>query len=121
MKSPPIIFLLGPSGYYARSETGQLLPVETFARVDNCKLPEGFATEWTGISLEQQQAGSKTLIILLLGLAFVFLVLAAQYESFKLPFVVILSVPRAVFGALGLQVMRGLVNDVFCQVGLAEP
>ena len=81
-------------------------------------LPEGMATEWTGISLEQKQSGSQTLVIFGLGLIFVFLVLAAQYESFKLPFVIILAVPLAILGALGLQVMRGLVNDVFCQIGL---
>ncbi|RYZ45278.1 MAG: hydrophobe/amphiphile efflux-1 family RND transporter, partial [Myxococcaceae bacterium] len=52
------------------------------------------------------------------GILFVFLVLAAQYESFSLPFVIILSVPLAIMGALGLQVARGFANDVFCQVGL---
>ncbi len=81
-------------------------------------LPEGMATEWTGISLEQKQAGSQTLLIFGLGIVFVFLVLAAQYESFKLPFVIILAVPLAILGALGLQVARGQVNDVFCQIGL---
>ncbi|MBZ0231295.1 MAG: multidrug efflux RND transporter permease subunit [Deltaproteobacteria bacterium] len=81
-------------------------------------LPEGMATEWTGISLEQKQSGGQTLLIFGLGIVFVFLVLAAQYESFKLPFVIILAVPLAILGALGLQVARGLVNDVFCQIGL---
>ena len=81
-------------------------------------LPEGMATEWTGISLEQKQAGKETLVIFALGLVFVFLVLAAQYESFVLPLVIILAVPLAILGGLGLQVLRGLVNDVFCQVGL---
>jgi HAE1 family hydrophobic/amphiphilic exporter-1 len=81
-------------------------------------LPSGMRYEWTGISLEQQQAGSQTLTIFVLGIVFVFLVLAAQYESFKLPFVIILAVPLAILGALGLQVTRGYVNDVFCQVGL---
>ncbi|MCI0573058.1 MAG: efflux RND transporter permease subunit, partial [Myxococcaceae bacterium] len=57
-------------------------------------------------------------VIFGLGLLFVFLVLAAQYESFLLPFVVILSVPLAIMGALGAQGLRGLANDVFCQVGL---
>jgi HAE1 family hydrophobic/amphiphilic exporter-1 len=76
------------------------------------------ATEWTGISLEQKQAGKETLVIFALGLVFVFLVLAAQYESFVLPLVIILAVPLAILGGLGLQVLRGLVNDVFCQVGL---
>jgi HAE1 family hydrophobic/amphiphilic exporter-1 len=81
-------------------------------------LPEGMSTEWTGVSLEQKESGRQTLFIFGLGLLFVFLVLAAQYESFLLPFVVILSVPLAILGALGLQVSRGYANDVFCQIGL---
>ncbi|XXF76186.1 multidrug efflux RND transporter permease subunit [Myxococcaceae bacterium GXIMD 01537] len=82
------------------------------------ELPQGMSAEWTGLSLEQQESGSQTLIIFALGLLFVFLVLAAQYESFSLPFVIILSVPLAIMGALGLQLLRGYANDVFCQVGL---
>lgn len=81
-------------------------------------LPDGMSYEWTGLSLEQKQSGGQTLLIFGLGLAFVFLVLAAQYESFKLPLVIILSVPLAILGALGLQTLRGFVNDVFCQIGL---
>ncbi len=81
-------------------------------------LPQGMSTEWTGISLEQKESGGQTLVIFAMGLIFVFLVLAAQYESFSLPFVVILSVPLAILGALGLQTLRGFSNDVFCQVGL---
>lgn len=81
-------------------------------------LPEGMSAEWTGISLEQKESGGQTLVIFALGLVFVFLVLAAQYESFTLPFVVVLSVPLAILGALGLQALRGFANDVFCQVGL---
>ncbi len=81
-------------------------------------LPEGMGSEWTGVSLEQKESGGQTLIIFGLGLVFVFLVLAAQYESFVLPFVVIFSVPLAILGALGLQAARGFPNDVFCQVGL---
>jgi len=96
--------------------TGQALDImEAHARK---VLPEGMAIEWTGISLEQKDSGGQTMVIFALGLVFVFLVLAAQYESFKLPFVIILAVPLAILGALGLQVLRGLVNDVFCQVGL---
>src|SRR5262249_7135687 len=53
-----------------------------------------------------------------LGLTLVFLVLSAQYESFVLPFVIILAVPLAMLGALTAQRLRGLVNDVFCQIGL---
>ena len=81
-------------------------------------LPEGMTFGWTGLSREEQDAGSQTLLMLGLGLAFVFLVLAAQYESFRLPFVIILAVPLAVLGGLGFQLVRGLTNDVFCQVGL---
>ncbi|MFP2911002.1 efflux RND transporter permease subunit [Pyxidicoccus sp. 3LFB2] len=81
-------------------------------------LPQGMSAEWTGISLEQKQSGGQTAIIFGLGLLFVFLVLAAQYESFTLPLVIIFSVPLAIMGALGLQLMRGFANDVFCQVGL---
>ncbi|MCK8500626.1 efflux RND transporter permease subunit [Myxococcus fulvus] len=81
-------------------------------------LPQGMAAEWTGISLEQKESGGQTLIIFGLGILFVFLVLAAQYESFSLPFVIILSVPLAIMGAVALQLLRGYANDVFCQVGL---
>ncbi len=81
-------------------------------------LPRGMRYEWSGISLEQKQSGGQTLAIFALGLIFVFLVLSAQYESFKLPFVIILAVPLAILGALGFQLLRGQVNDVFCQVGL---
>ncbi|QDE84678.1 efflux RND transporter permease subunit [Myxococcus xanthus] len=81
-------------------------------------LPQGMSAEWTGISLEQKESGGQTAIIFALGLLFVFLVLAAQYESFSLPLVIIFSVPLAIMGALGLQLARGFANDVFCQVGL---
>jgi HAE1 family hydrophobic/amphiphilic exporter-1 len=92
--------------------------MDAMTALSSSVLPEGVAGEWTGISLEQQESGGQTAVIFVLGLVFVFLVLAAQYESFSLPFVVILSVPIAILGALGLQVLRGYPNDVFCQVGL---
>ncbi|MFP2908620.1 efflux RND transporter permease subunit [Pyxidicoccus sp. 3LFB2] len=81
-------------------------------------LPQGMSAEWSGISLEQRQSGGETMAMFGLGLLFVFLVLAAQYESFSLPLVIILSVPLAIMGALGLQWLRGFSNDVFCQLGL---
>ncbi len=81
-------------------------------------LPPDITTEWTGLSREQQESGQQTIVIFVLGLVFVFLVLAAQYESFLLPLVIILAVPLAILGGLGLQASRGLVNDVFCQIGL---
>jgi len=96
--------------------TGDAL--EAMEAVARQHLPAGFDFEWTGLSLQQKEAGSKVLIIFALGIVFVFLVLAAQYESFALPLVVMLGVPVAVLGALGFQNLRGLANDVFCQVGL---
>ncbi|MBU8897789.1 multidrug efflux RND transporter permease subunit [Corallococcus sp. M34] len=81
-------------------------------------LPQGMVGEWTGVSQEQRQSGAETQVMFGLGLLFVFLVLAAQYESFSLPLVIILSVPLAILGALGLQLLRGFANDVFCQLGL---
>jgi HAE1 family hydrophobic/amphiphilic exporter-1 len=81
-------------------------------------LPQGMSYEWSGISLEQNQAGSSSFIIFGLGLLFVFLVLAAQYESFVDPFIILFSVPLAMLGALAAQHLRGLQNDVFCQIGL---
>jgi HAE1 family hydrophobic/amphiphilic exporter-1 len=81
-------------------------------------LPQGFAYEWTGLSQEQIESGSQTVIIFALALVFVFLVLAAQYESFALPLIIMLGVPFGIIGALGAQWMRGLQNDIFFQVGL---
>ncbi len=81
-------------------------------------LPPGMGYEWSGLSWEEVRAGSQTLVIFVLGLTFVFLVLSAQYESFSLPFIIILAVPLALLGALAAQRLRGLSNDVFCQIGL---
>jgi HAE1 family hydrophobic/amphiphilic exporter-1 len=92
-----------------------LVEMEKVARES---LPPGMAFEWSGISKEQLESGNQTLIIFALGLVFVFLVLAAQYESFVLPLIIILAVPIALLGALLLQWARGYANDVFCQVGL---
>jgi HAE1 family hydrophobic/amphiphilic exporter-1 len=82
------------------------------------KMPQGFSYSWTGLSLEELQSGGTTLILFGLGTLVVYLTLSAQYESFVLPFIVLLAVPMALLGALGAQWLRGLQNDVFCQVGL---
>jgi HAE1 family hydrophobic/amphiphilic exporter-1 len=82
------------------------------------KMPQGFSYSWTGLSLEELQSGGTTLILFALGTLVVYLTLSAQYESFVLPFIVLLAVPMALLGALGAQWLRGLQNDVFCQVGL---
>jgi hydrophobic/amphiphilic exporter-1 (mainly G- bacteria), HAE1 family len=82
------------------------------------KMPRGFSFSWTGLSLEELQAGATSLTLFGLGTLVVYLTLSAQYESFVLPFIVLLAVPMALLGALGAQWLRGLQNDVFCQVGL---
>jgi hydrophobic/amphiphilic exporter-1 (mainly G- bacteria), HAE1 family len=82
------------------------------------KMPQGFTYSWTGLSLEELQAGGTSLLLFGLGTLVVYLTLSAQYESFVLPFIVLLAVPMALLGALAAQWLRGLQNDVFCQVGL---
>ena len=81
-------------------------------------LPPGFDYAWAGQSLEEIRAGSQAAYIFALSVLLVYLVLAAQYESWVLPFIILLGVPLAVLGGLGAQWWRGLANDVFCQVGL---
>ncbi|KAB8319537.1 multidrug efflux RND transporter permease subunit [Tolypothrix campylonemoides VB511288] len=81
-------------------------------------LPAGYGYEWSGISAEEQESGGQAPLIFALGLVFVFLVLAAQYENYIDPFIIMLSVPLAILGALSAQSLRGLANDVYCQVGL---
>jgi HAE1 family hydrophobic/amphiphilic exporter-1 len=81
-------------------------------------LPQGFGYEWTGLSLEEIESGATAALLFGLGTLVVYLTLAAQYESFVLPFIVLMSVPLALLGALGAQWLRGLQNDVYCQIGL---
>jgi HAE1 family hydrophobic/amphiphilic exporter-1 len=81
-------------------------------------LPNGMTFEWSGLSLEEIESGGKALVLFALGLVVVYLTLAAQYESYVLPFIVLLAVPVAILGAIGAQALRGLQNDVYCQIGL---
>jgi HAE1 family hydrophobic/amphiphilic exporter-1 len=144
--------------YYARSTTGQLVPLASLVsrkevsapqvithynlfratelngsaapgvstgealiameQVARRVMPPGMRFEWSGTALEERQSGGQTGMIFGLGIIFVFLVLAAQYESLVLPFIVLMAVPVALLGALGAQALRGLANDIFCQVGL---
>ena len=78
----------------------------------------GMAYQWTGLTLDEIESSGKALIIFGLGILVVYLTLSAQYESFALPFIILLAVPMAVLGALGLVALRGLSNDVYCQIGL---
>jgi len=74
--------------------------------------------EWTNIAYQEKEAGGQAPIVFALGVVFVFLILAAQYESWSVPFAVILAVPLGVFGAISAQMMRGLDLGVYAQVGL---
>jgi HAE1 family hydrophobic/amphiphilic exporter-1 len=96
--------------------SGQALA--TMASLSDRTLPQGFSYAWSGISLEEIKAGSQSAAIFGLGLLLVYLTLAGQYESLTLPFIILLSVPIAILGALAAQWGRGLINDVYCQIGL---
>jgi HAE1 family hydrophobic/amphiphilic exporter-1 len=78
----------------------------------------GMKFEWTGLTLDEIESSGRALIIFGLGILVVYLTLSALYESFALPFIILLAVPMAVLGALGLVSLRGLANDVYCQIGL---
>lgn len=92
--------------------------ITTVENVAKQVLPQGFGYQWTGISLEEISAGGLAIVIFGLGLLFVFLVLAAQYENYIDPFIIMLAVPLAIMGALLAQMLRGFPNDVYCQIGL---
>jgi hydrophobe/amphiphile efflux-1 (HAE1) family protein len=81
-------------------------------------LPEGYALEWTGTSFQEKASGGSASIVFLIGVLMVFLVLAAQYERWTLPFAVILAVPFALFGAFLAVFLRGQENDLYFQIGL---
>ncbi len=92
--------------------------VAAMERAAVATLPEGFGFEWTGVVYQQLKAGSTATLIFGLAFAFVFLSLAAQYESWAMPFMVLLSVPFALFGAMFALWLSGLDLDVYGQVGL---
>ncbi|MBD0316529.1 MAG: multidrug efflux RND transporter permease subunit [Nitrospiraceae bacterium] len=81
-------------------------------------VPQGFGIEWSGISYQEQKAGGQSVFAFAFGLLMVFLVLAAQYESWTVPFAVILAVPFGIFGALSAVWLRGMTNDIYFQIGL---
>ncbi|MHA4739166.1 efflux RND transporter permease subunit [Dyadobacter sp. MSC1_007] len=87
---------------------------ETAAEV----LPNNYRTEWTGMTREEINAGSQIILIFVLSLVFVYFLLAAQYESYILPFAVILTIPLGVFGVMLFINMMGIENNIYVQVGL---
>jgi HAE1 family hydrophobic/amphiphilic exporter-1 len=105
--------------------TGAALPgvssgqaLQEMERIARETLPQGYDFAWAGLSLEEIKSGNQAAYLFALSIVLVYLVLAAQYESWVLPFIILLGVPLAVFGALSAQLIRGYSNDVFCQVGL---
>ncbi|MFZ0340134.1 MAG: efflux RND transporter permease subunit, partial [Terracidiphilus sp.] len=96
--------------------SGQALAGMDKLATDN--MMQGMTYQWTGLTLDELESSGKALLIFGLGILVVYLTLSAQYESFALPFIILLAVPMAVLGALGLVSLRGLANDVYCQIGL---
>jgi multidrug efflux pump len=82
------------------------------------QLPAGVGYQWTGVSLQEQESGAKAPLLYGLSILVVFLMLAALYESWTIPFAVILVVPLGVIGALLATQLRGLTNDIYFQIGL---
>ncbi|MEE9707057.1 efflux RND transporter permease subunit (plasmid) [Escherichia coli] len=93
---------------------------DTMAAIEQMvkQLPEGVGIEWTGLSFQERQAGSQAPALYAISLLVVFLCLAALYESWSIPFSVMLVVPLGVLGAIVAATLRGLENDVYFQVGL---
>ena len=96
--------------------SGQVL--STLEAVADEVMPAGYDVGWSGEAYEARQAGSTSGLVFAFGLVMVFLILAAQYEKWSLPFGVLMAVPFALFGALLAIMLRGLDNDVYFQIGL---
>ena len=92
--------------------------ISAVSEVAKATLPRGFSIDWAGISADEVARGNEAIFIFLICLGFVYLLLAAQYESFLLPFPVILSLPAGIFGAFLLLKLLGLENNIYAQVAM---
>ena len=92
--------------------------IKAIQEVAQTKLPRGFGIDWAGISADEVAQGNQAIWVFLICLGFVYLVLAAQYESFILPLSVILSLPAGIFGAFLLLKFTGLENNIYAQVAM---
>jgi hydrophobe/amphiphile efflux-1 (HAE1) family protein len=110
--TPSLEFLGGPAP--GRSTGDALAAMEAAV----AKLPKGVGYEWTGLSYEEKRSGSQAPALYVISLTVVFLCLAALYESWSIPFAVMLVVPLGIIGTIAATLFRGLANDVFFQVGL---
>ncbi|AWA29113.1 hydrophobe/amphiphile efflux-1 family RND transporter [Flavobacterium magnum] len=111
--------------YNASEISGQAAPgysssqaINAIKEVAEKKLPRGFGIDWAGISKDEVGRGNEAIYIFLICLAFVYLILAAQYESFILPLTVILSLVAGIFGAYLLLMLCGLENNIYAQVAM---
>src|ERR1700742_2028462 len=102
----------GPAPGYSSGQA-----IAAMERAAAIALPRDFGFEWTGITFQELKAGSIASIVFPLAIVFVFLILAAQYESWSMPFMVLLAVPLALFGAFLALFVRGLQIDVYSQIG----
>ncbi|TAN04495.1 MAG: multidrug efflux RND transporter permease subunit [Rhizobiaceae bacterium] len=102
----------GPAPGYSSGQA-----IAAMERAAATALPRDFGYEWTGITYQELKAGSIATAVFTLAIVFVFLILAAQYESFAMPFMVLLAVPLALFGALLALWVRGMQIDVYSQIG----
>lgn len=102
-----------PSAGYSSGEA-----IAAIQRVAQKSLPRGFEFEWSGMTRDEISSGNQAIYIFAISLIFVYLLLAAQYENFSLPFAVILSLPAGIFGAWFLLWVLGLQNNIYAQVAL---
>jgi HAE1 family hydrophobic/amphiphilic exporter-1 len=102
-----------PSKGYSSGEA-----IKVIQEVAKNTLPKGYDIDWGGLSKDEVSRGNEATYIFIIVLAFVYLLLAAQYESFIIPLAVILSLPAGVFGSFLLLKIMGLSNDIYAQVGL---
>ncbi|MFW5500011.1 MULTISPECIES: efflux RND transporter permease subunit [unclassified Maridesulfovibrio] len=96
--------------------TGQAMAV--MEKVARDTLPRGYGFDWTNIAYQEKKSGGEVVVIFALAVLMVFLVLAAQYESWIIPLAIVFAVPLGVFGAISGQFLRGLDNNVYAQIGL---
>ena len=113
------------NGFPAARITGNAAPgyssgeaMDVIASIAAETMPRSYTTGWSGVAYEEQKSGTSSMIVFVFGVLFVFLILAAQYESWILPAVVLMAVPFGVIGSLLATWLRGLDNDVYFQIGL---
>jgi len=97
------------------SSADAIVAIEELAKM---QLPSSIGFEYSGITLQEKEAGNAAIYIFMLSLLIVFLLLSAQYESWMTPLIIMLPIPVVMFGALGANMLAGLLNDTYTQIGL---